>query len=171
MANMPFFSSIYRAKRAGSATASRGAMISSDFGSVHPVSSRGRYPSAAHFGIVRPLTTSSCALGSTEPWLTSCPSPRNLEASDRLEQTVFGTGTHLKGSIMMRVLIIPVAAIALALSAAGAIAQTGGASGTSGGAVAKSGSDATAPMAATGPRAAMAKATTKGKKKKKAKKM
>ena len=32
MANMPFFSSIYRAKRAGSATASRGAMISSDFG-------------------------------------------------------------------------------------------------------------------------------------------
>ena len=31
MANMPFFPSIYRAKRAGSATASRGAMIASDF--------------------------------------------------------------------------------------------------------------------------------------------
>ena len=38
MANMPFFSSIYRAKRAGSATASRGAMISSDFGLGAPQS-------------------------------------------------------------------------------------------------------------------------------------
>ena len=37
----------------------------------------------------------------------------------------------------MRALIIPVAAIALALSAAGGLAQTGGASGTSGGAAAK----------------------------------
>ena len=71
----------------------------------------------------------------------------------------------------MRALIIPVAAIALALSAAGAMAQTGGASGTSGGAAAKSGSDATAPMATTGERAAMAKATKKGKKKRKTKMM
>jgi hypothetical protein len=49
-------------------------------------------------------------------------------------------------------MIIPMAAIALALSAAGGLAQTGGASGTSGGAAAKSGSDATAPMATTGGR-------------------
>src|SRR6266568_5347436 len=96
---------------------------------------------------------------------------RNLDGSDRLEQTVFRDRNSFKGSFRMRALIIPVAAIALALSAAGGMAQTGGASGTSGGAVAKSGSDATAPAAATGSRAAMAKATTKGKKKKKAKKM
>src|ERR1700704_4344394 len=71
----------------------------------------------------------------------------------------------------MRALIIPVAAIALALSAAGALAQTGGASGTSGGAAAKSGSDATAPTATTDPSAAMAKSKAKGKKKKKTKTM
>jgi hypothetical protein len=66
-------------------------------------------------------------------------------------------------------LIIPVAAIALALSAAGGLAQTGGASGTSGGAAAKSGSDATAPMAID-PKAKTSKSMAKGKKKKTMKK-
>src|SRR5205085_2924512 len=98
-------------------------------------------------------------------------SSRNLAGSDRLEQMVFRDRHSFKGSFIMRALIIPVAAIALALSAAGALAQTGGASGTSGGAAAKSGSDATAPMATADPRGAMAKSTTKGKKKKKTKKM
>jgi len=66
----------------------------------------------------------------------------------------------------MRKIILPVTVLALALSAAGAMAQTGGASGTSGGAAAKSGSDATAPMAG-GTKDGMAKPMTKTKKKKK----
>jgi hypothetical protein len=88
---------------------------------------------------------------------------RNLDRSSLLLPHRLQKRSGNSTEFIMRALIIPAAAIALACS--GVSAQTGGASGTSGGAAAKSGSDATAP-AATGVAGGMSKSMTTKKKKK-----
>jgi len=90
---------------------------------------------------------------------------RNLDRSSLLLPHRLQKRSGNSTEFIMRALIIPAAAIALACSAVGVSAQTGGASGTSGGAAAKSGSDATAP-AATGVAGGMSKSMTTKKKKK-----